>query len=415
MGTLTSYDAYRAYDSGGQPIGVAYTNFETEEVGAVSGSDLLILGGSALLHLTTSSIRPFVSLGGGFIDDINGDGAPGSEFSHPFGDLGAGVKLFREDGWNVRVEAHDLVTHQDDLARPNPRAPLLAAVTDGRIGLGVPSDTPYDPDEHVGERWLHNWAITASLSVPLGWVWKDGDKDQVADRFDAEPTTPPAVIVDASGRGIDSDKDGIYDGIDKCASTPLGATVNIEGCPSDTDKDGIWDGIDKEAATLAGATVDAEGRSSDSDADGVPNGIDLCDNTPKGTPIDEKGCAKSRLEEMLLRGDPIPLSGVSFEGGTTEINPLSYHTLNKIGPLVQTWTTSTDNARRIELVVYPSRAEGGGASLAQARAEALKAYLLRVFPSIPPQDIVARGATSSPEGAGVDAASRVEIRATPRG
>ena len=419
IGTLTGYDAYIAYDAGGSPIGVAYTNFETEEIEAASGSDLLIFGGSAIFHLTKDAIRPFLSLGGGFIEDINGGSGqdePGSEFSHPFGDLGAGVKLFRRDGWNVRVEAHDLVTHQDDLARPNPRAPLLAAISDGFQGGidGVFGREPYDPDEHVGKRWLHNWAITASVSIPFGWVWKDGDKDLVADRFDAEPTTPPNVVVDASGRGIDSDKDGIFDGIDKCASTPLGATVDITGCPSDTDKDGVLDGLDKEPATLAGASVDIEGRSSDSDGDGVPNGIDLCADTPKGTPIDAKGCATSRLEEMLLRGDAIALSGVSFEGGTVNINPLSYHSLNKIGPLLQTWTTNPDNARRIEIIVHPSRSESGGAPLAQARADALKAYLLQAFPKIPPQDIVARGTSSSPEGAGVGAAARVEIRATPR-
>jgi len=165
---------------------------------------------------------------------------------------------------------------------------------------------------------------------------------------------------------------------------------------------------------LAGATVDAEGRSSDSDGDGVPNGIDLCAETPKGTPIDEKGCAKSRVEEMLLRGEAIPLSGVSFEGGTVDLNPLSYHTLNKFGPVIQTWTTAPENGRRIEIIVHPSRAESGGASLAQARANALKAYLLQAFPKIPPQEIVARGTSSSPEGAGVGAAARVEIRAQPR-
>jgi len=418
-GMLDSYDAYVAYDTGGNPIGVAYTNFETRETEAVSGSDLLILGGSAVFHLTKNTIRPFLSLGGGFIDDIgggSGEDEPGSEYSHPFADLGAGVKLFRRDGWNVRVEAHDYVTHQDDLARPNPRAPLLAAIADGFNGGRdrVSGQEPYDPFEHVGRRWLHNWAFTASVSLPLGWVWKDADKDQIADRFDAESTTAPGVVVDATGRGIDSDKDGVFDGIDACANTPWGATVSIDGCPSDSDKDGVWDGLDREPNTLAGATVDTEGRSSDSDGDGVPNGIDLCADTPKGAPIDEKGCAKSRIEEMLLRGDSIVLSGVRFEGGTSDLNPLSYHALNKVGPLMQTWTTSPDHPRRIEILVYPSRAEGSGASLAQARANALKTYLLQAFPKIPPQDVSARGMTSSPQGAGVGAEARVEIRSMPR-
>jgi hypothetical protein len=405
---LESYETYLAVDSGGNPIGIVITDLQATETETESGSDLLMYGGAAVLHLSLDKVRPFVSVGGGFIDDISGgsgEGEPGSAFSHGFGDLGAGVKIYRSEGWNIRMEVHDLITHQDDLARPNSLAKLEAAEFD--LGTGGGSDgvfgtEPYDPDEHIGKRWLHNWAITASIAIPFGYAWKDGDGDKVADRFDLEPTTAPNVIVDSQGRGIDTDKDGVFDGIDQCHETPIGATVDLAGCPSDTDKDGVWDGIDQEPATLAGAAVDAQGRSSDADGDGVPNGIDLCANTPLGTPIDEKGCAKNSLEEMLLRGDRVALPGISFEPGSPEIDPLSYHALNKMGPLIQTWTTNAEKPRTIELTVYPSLGEAGGKSLAQERANALRTYLIQRHPTIDPARLLAVGASTSASGAGAE-------------
>ncbi len=415
FGSLDSYNAYAALNSAGNPIGVTFTELQTTETPAESGSDILMYGGSAVIHLSEKAVRPFVSFGLGFIDDISGgsgQGEPGSNFSHIYGDLGAGVKLFRSQGWNIRLEAHDLISHQDDLARPNLTAALGAAQFDLATGGGQDGafgTEPFDPEEHIGKRWLHNWALSASLAVPFGFAYKDGDGDKVEDRFDLEPTTAPNVVVDAKGRGIDTDKDGVYDGIDQCGETPQGATVDLAGCPSDTDKDGVWDGIDVEPATLAGATVDAEGRSADADGDGVPNGIDLCADTPLGAPIDEKGCAKNSMEEMLLRGDRVALGGASFDSGTTEIDPLSYNGLNKIGPLIQAWTTNKDRPRIVELTVYPSVGESGGRALAQDRANALRSYLIQRHPTIDPTKLLATGAPTPGAGAG----TRVDVRMLP--
>jgi hypothetical protein len=269
---------------------------------------------------------------------------------------------------------------------------------------------PYDPAEHIGKRWLHNFALSASVSIPFGYAYKDADGDKVEDRFDQEPTTAPNVVVDAQGRGIDTDKDGVFDGIDQCKDTPLGATVDLAGCPGDSDKDGVFDGIDQEPTTLAGATVDAQGRSADADGDGVPNGIDQCANTPIGTPIDEKGCAKNSIEEQLLRGDRVALAGVMFDPGTAEIDPLSYHGLNKIGPVLQTWTTNAAKPRTVEVTVYPAPGESGGRTLAQERANALRTYLTQRFATIDPTKLLAVGAASPAGGA---ESAHVELRMLP--
>jgi hypothetical protein len=416
-GMLDSYTPFIVVDPVGDPIGVVYTNLQTTETSAESGSDILMFGGSAFYHFSEKPVRPFLSLGAGFIDDISGgsgEGEPGSNYSHPYGDIGGGVKIYRSGGWNIRLEVHDLISHQDDLARPNPLAALNAADFDFLSGGGtdgVLGTEPYDPDEHNGKRWLHNWTISASLSMPFGYVYKDGDGDKVEDRFDLEPTTAPNVVVDAQGRGIDSDRDGVFDGIDQCDNTQAGATVDLAGCPSDSDKDGILDGIDTCPDTPPGATVDPTGCPSDADGDGVPNGVDTCPDTPLGTPIDEKGCAKNSVEEMLLRGDRVALSGVEFEPGSAEIDPLSYNGLNKVGPVIEHWTKHPETPRTVEVTVYPTREEAGR-ELAQARADALRTYLIQRFSEIDPAKFAARGASSAPTGPGTEAA-RVDLRMLP--
>lgn len=421
---LESYDAYIVRDVAGQPVGILYSNFVESTSEFTSDSSLLMAGGSIVMHLSEKTVRPFLSLGGGFITDLSGGseaGEPGSEFSHPYADFGGGIKLYRRQGWSIRLEAHDIVTHQDDLLRPNPQGALFAAIRDGTVDSnnqptggvdGVLGQEPFNPDEALGKRWLHNWALTASVAVPLGWVWKDGDNDRVADRFDQEKTTAPQVVVDPHGRGIDTDGDKVFDGIDKCASTPLGAIVNLEGCPSDPDGDGVFDGIDEEPNTPKGAIVDAKGRSADADGDGVADGIDLCADTPLGTEIDEKGCAKNPFEEKLLRGEHLGVLGVGFDAGTSDLDPLSFHALNKLGKSLASWTSHPERPRKVRIAVFSSLV-GGGLSLATARAEAIRTYLITEFSGINSQNLTAVGSGQISSGSTVGDGSRVEVFLTP--
>jgi hypothetical protein len=421
---LESYDAHVAYDAGGSPRGVVFTNLVTSEGTAESSSSLFLAGGSILAHVSGNRFRPFVSVGAGFIEDLaSGDDAPPSPFSNLFYDLGFGFKYFRTSGWGLRLDIRDYVMRRDDLPQPNSRAALLAAQRDladvdfdpndpttwGSDGGtdGVVGEEPFSPDSYRGKRWLNNYAVTLSLTVPLGWAWKDGDGDMVEDRFDKCLTTAPGVIVDPVGCGIDSDEDGVFDGLDSCGETPRGATVDLQGCPSDADADGVFDGLDQCADSPAGALVSAEGCPSDRDGDGVLDGLDRCDDTPLGAGIDANGCVQDPIEERLLHGSDVVLDRVEFESGEAELRPLSYHQLNKIGRVIERWTGSATRPLRIEIAVTT---DGGPADLGQRRAEAVRGYVLRNFPETGANNLVGAGYPGAPPGESTDTSRRVVVR-----
>jgi hypothetical protein len=405
-GMLESYDAHIAYDAAGTPRGTVFTNLVTTEAVNESSSSLLLAGGSLLAHLSQKRFRPFVSAGVGFIEDLaSGEDAPPSPFSNLFWDFGVGFKYFRPSGWGLRLDIRDYVMRRDDLPQPNARAALLAAQRDiadtdfdpsdpstwGSDGGadGVLGSEAFSPDSYRGKRWLNNYGVTLSLTVPFGWAWKDGDGDMVEDRFDDCLTTAPGVVVDPVGCGIDTDEDGVYDGLDTCGGTPRGATVDLQGCPSDEDGDGVFDGVDQCAQTPAGARVSAEGCPSDADGDGVLDGLDRCDDTPLGAGIDANGCVQDPIEERLLKGEDVVLGRVEFESGTAELRPLSYHQLNKIGRVLERWSGSATRPLRIEIAVA---SDGGPADLGPRRAEAVREYVLRNFPGSGANNLVGAGA-----------------------
>lgn len=384
-GMLESYTAHAAFNAGGNFIGFVFTDLQTSESEREASSNLLLAGGTVVLHLAQTQFRPFVSAGAGFIEDLsNSENDPPSPFSNAYWDLGFGFKYYRPSGWGIRLDFRDLVMRRSNLAQPNPRAPLLAAQRDLTTGGGTDNaigTEPYLPDDYRGRRWLNNFAATVSLTVPLGWAWKDGDGDTIEDRFDTCRTTAPGVVVDPTGCGLDSDEDGIFDGLDLCEGTPVGATVDLQGCPSDSDGDGVLDGIDQCADTPVGAIVSLQGCPSDADGDGVLDGLDDCNTTPLGAAIDDKGCVKDPVEAQLLRREMILVENVDFESGEPDLRPLSYHYVNKMGRLLERWTGHEERPLRIEIGVHTDGigAENFNLELSQMRAETVRLYMLENF------------------------------------
>jgi outer membrane protein OmpA-like peptidoglycan-associated protein len=420
QGTLSSYNSEPGLSAQGDTLGWVITNMETNEGAAAVATDLLMFGGAVTAHLMDGTFRPFLTAGGGYMGDLNAGDSPGT-LSNGYIEAGGGLKYFRRNGWSIRLDVRDLIMQKEDLARPYADGPLIAGQHDVVSGGGkdkVLGREPYDPDEYRGKRWLHNWAISLAVSVPFGWAWKDGDGDHVADRFDQCLTTAPGVVVSVDGCGIDTDQDGVFDGLDQCANTPLGATVDITGCPSDTDGDGVLDGIDQMDDTPVGALVDAQGRHRDTDGDGVFDGLDQCDDTPPGASIDLDGCSQNPLEDQLLRGETIVLAGVTFEPGTDEIKPLSYHYVNRIARLLEYWTGSEERPQRVEVGVHTDGvgAEDYNLDLSQRRAARLRTYMLENFYGMAQNNLVAVGyGETMPLGddeteEGRDMNRRVEIR-----
>ena len=290
-GFVESFSKHPGINAQGDTLGYSITNMQTRETTGEAATNLLLFGGAATVNLTEGRVRPFVMAGAGYIGDLASDAGdrPGT-YSNGYLSFGGGIKYFRSSGWAIRLDINDYVMKKSDLARPYANAAVLAAQRDANSDTGgddgVAGQEPYDPFEHRGRRWLHNFGISLSVSVPFGWAWKDGDGDHVADRFDQCLTTAPGVVVDPAGCGIDTDQDGVFDGLDQCPATPLGATVDVAGCPSDTDGDSVLDGLDLMDDTPIGAIVDAQGRHRDTDGDGVFDGLDKCDDTPLGASID---------------------------------------------------------------------------------------------------------------------------------
>jgi OOP family OmpA-OmpF porin len=252
--------------------------------------------------------------------------------------------------------------------------PWSCACTTDTDGDGVCDAKDHCPGTPVG-------AIVDKVGCPM-----DSDNDGVFDGIDQCPNTPAGVKVDMKGCPMDSDKDGVPDGIDQCPGTPMGASVDAKGCPSDSDNDGVWDGIDQCPNTPAGAKVDMKGCPMDSDNDGVWDGIDKCPNTPAGTKVDETGCpveVKKFIDTGLISS-----TDILFDLNKSTLKPESKTELDRIGAILvqvpdlkieiggHTDSTGSDKTNMV---------------LSEARANAVRDYLVKNFPQINGANLMAKG------------------------
>ena len=299
--------------------------------------------------------NPYVFVGAGYTQLKPATGEKRSTNTFEFG---GGVKLWMTDAVGLRFEARDV---------------------------------SFKPLENLsGQNHFHNMVLGAGLTFALGATPRDTDGDGVPDRKDKCPGTPMGATVDSKGCPSDAVGDGVFDGIDTCADTPKGATVDAKGCPSDSDNDGVLDGLDACPNTPAGAKVDAKGCPTDADADGVFDGLDECAETPAGLKVDAKGCPIEVMEREteLLDTGLIRLNDVNFETGKAEIMPESYATLDAAGAVMLKWPQL-----RIEIGGHTD-SRGGVArnkALSEARADSVRAYILRKFPALSPTQFSTKG------------------------
>jgi len=346
---------------------------------------LLHLSGDFTLFLLQDRIQPYLMVGAGAM--------------HLAGDSTSATKLALNGGLGFHIRLND----------------RLALRLDGReVAYKV-----FVPSENA-EKYKHGPEAFASLSFGFGGAAKDSDRDGVRDKVDRCPGTPLGARVDASGCPVDSDQDGVPDGIDRCEGTPKGAAVDATGCTMDADQDGVPDGVDQCSNTPAGARVNATGCPVDTDNDTVPDGLDQCDGTPAGCIVNPNGCPTdadqdgvcdgldkcpdtpenarvdatgcpitvSSKETELLETGMIRLQNVNFDTGKAKILPESFATLDEVADILGRWPDL-----RIEIAGHTDSrgTDARNLALSQARASAVRDYLVNKFPELKPEQFTAKG------------------------
>ncbi len=215
----------------------------------------------------------------------------------------------------------------------------------------------------MSTRFLAPMLIAAAIAVP---AW-------------AQPPSK-ALYVDPQAPcyrwpAVDMDGDGVFDRIDHCVSTPTGCTVDRWGCETDGDHDGVCDGRDQCPDTPAGMKVDANGcgegqqlRETKGMAE-APKEV-----TPPPPPTLPVPATES--ERQLLESGRIRLENVYFETASAVLLPESEAALNEAGAALEKFVDL-----RVEVEGHTDT-RGRAAynlRLSQARAEAVRDYLLRHF------------------------------------
>jgi outer membrane protein OmpA-like peptidoglycan-associated protein len=302
-------------------------------------------------------------------------------------EIGGGLNLWATERWGLRLEARGLAwIGQDDIAQPLTHTIVTSAGLQYAFGAR-PRDTDGDgvPDRRDRCPGTPKGAIVDAAGCP-----SDGDRDGVLDGLDACSGTPKGCVIDARGCPLDADGDGVCDGLDTCPDTPKGATVDAGGCTSDGDGDGVLDGLDACPDTPAGCRIDASGCSLDEDKDGVCDGLDRCAGTTANLAVDSTGCPMSYIEREteLLDTGRIRLENVEFETARADLRPESLPTLEAVGDLLVKWPDL-----RIEIGGHTDSRGGKKQNdvLSLARADSVRAYLLRRFPTLNPEQYVAKG------------------------
>ncbi len=236
----------------------------------------------------------------------------------------------------------------------------------------------------------------------------DKDKDGIKNSLDQAPLDPEDKdgFQDEDGKpDLDNDNDGVADADDKCPNE-AGLKENM-GCPDvDTDKDGIMDRLDKcptEAEDKDGFEDEDGCPDLDDDKDGIPDTKDACPKEAgvpeeKGCPIkdtdgdtvpdfqdncvnekgpkENQGCPAAQKQMVVITRESLKiLDKVYFDTGKSTIQKRSNPLLDQVATILNAHTEiakiqvegHTDNVGKPEK----------NKTLSQARADAVKAYLVK--------------------------------------
>ncbi len=214
-----------------------------------------------------------------------------------------------------------------------------------------------------------DFELLAAVYRDLGW------KKPLPKPKEPPPPPPP--------KDEDPDKDGLSAGADRCPGEPedLDGFADDDGCPElDNDGDGVADAADRcpEPEDRDGFADDDGCPELDNDADGVADAADRCatEQENRNGYLDDDGCADVVPEQLAtLTGAP---QAVAFKPNAAELAPGAAKLLDAAAAVLAEVKEVT-----IEIGVHTDDqppAKGSplpdNLALSQARAEAVKAYLV---------------------------------------
>jgi len=247
--------------------------------------------------------------------------------------VGAGIKYKAQNDWGVRLDLR---------------------------GMLVPSSAPDGGNTFDGEVLLSMYkefgrkaAIAVVAPEPPKPVDEDADGDNIVGAADQCPNEPEDVdgFQDEDGcPDADNDGDGIADVADKCVAEPEDKDnfQDDDGCPDpDNDGDGVPDAADKcvdQAETVNGFT-------------------------------DEDGCPDELPENLQAISGVIP--GVQFKANSAAFAAGATKALDNVATVLAEYPeVKVEIGAHTDDVAPKSKEFADNAALSQARAEAVKSYLV---------------------------------------
>ncbi|MFO0593676.1 MAG: Ig-like domain-containing protein [Myxococcaceae bacterium] len=252
---------------------------------------------------------------------------------------------------------------------PKPPAPVCTESTPNEVLVRDCAQLDADGDGIVNgvDACLRVAGVTAYKGCPI----PDTDDDGLTDDVDQCPKEKG--LKEKQGCPVrDEDKDGIEDALDACPKEA--GLPERNGCPvRDQDKDGVEDEAD--ACPTEAGPVERKGCPiRDGDEDGVEDAIDNCP-TVKGS-VTNAGCPEKQRQLVVITSEKLIIKEkVFFATAKSVVLPRSFALLDNVAEVLTAH-------KEVELVRIEGHTDSQGKremnlKLSQARADAVKAYLVK--------------------------------------
>ncbi|HSN28728.1 MAG TPA: OmpA family protein [Kofleriaceae bacterium] len=317
-------------------------------------------------QLADKALIPFVEAGGGAVQIVSSQQEQILKKDSKFiGYVGIGAKYQASGNWGVRVDVRAVA----DPKRGGGIAPELEVLT----GL-------YREFGRVARK-KHEDVKTEEKNVAAG---TDEDHDGLVgpqDKCPKEAEDKDGFQDDDGCPDADNDADGIADAADKCPNDAEDKDnfQDDDGCPEpDNDNDGIPDAADKcphDAEDKDNFQDDDGCPDPDNDADGIPDAADKCPDQPetKNGYQDDDGCPDELPAAVTGVLGPV---AVNFKANSADFAG-STAALDKVAKAL-----ADAKDVKLEIAVHTDDVAPKGKftdnnALSQARADAVKAYLVK--------------------------------------